>query len=87
MLSIHSMAVVVKTVLGSHFGGGGFSCIRQFFRTYFSGDWDVHWGVSGILTYGHMNQPTPVDYLVVPSHPVPWLFGLLGLVGGFHLTL
>ena len=23
------------------------------FRTYFSGDWDVHWGY-GILTHGHM---------------------------------
>ena len=24
------------------------------FRTYFSGDWDVHWGVTGILTHGHV---------------------------------
>ena len=23
------------------------------FRTYFSGDWDVHWGY-GVLTYGHV---------------------------------
>ena len=23
------------------------------FRTYFSGDWDVHWG-HGILTHGHV---------------------------------
>ena len=23
------------------------------FRTYFSGDWDVHWGY-GVLTHGHM---------------------------------
>ena len=36
----------VKTVLGSHFGVGEFT----HFRTYFSGDWDVH----GILTHGHM---------------------------------
>ena len=35
------MAVVVKTVLGSHFGVGEFT---THFRTYFSGDWDVHWG-------------------------------------------
>ena len=35
------LAVVVKTVLGSHFGVGDFT---THFRTYFSGDWDVHWG-------------------------------------------
>ena len=34
------MAVVVKAVLGSHFGVGEFT----HFRTSFSGDWDVHWG-------------------------------------------
>ena len=45
-------AVVVKTVLGSHFGVGEFT---THFRTYFSGDWDVHWGY-GILTYGHMAE-------------------------------
>ena len=38
------MAVVVKTVLGSHFGVGEFT---THFRTYFSGDWDVHWGKRG----------------------------------------
>ena len=21
---------------------------------YFSGDWDVHWGLTGILTHGHI---------------------------------
>ena len=31
----------VKPVLGSHFGVGEFT---THFRTYFSGDWDVHWG-------------------------------------------
>ena len=31
----------VKTVLGSHFGIGEFT---THFRTYFSGDWDVHRG-------------------------------------------
>ena len=35
------MAVVVRTVLGSHFGVGEFT---THVRTYFSGDWDVHWG-------------------------------------------
>ena len=34
----HYMTVVVKTVLGSHFGLGEFT---THFRTYFSGDWDV----------------------------------------------
>ena len=31
----------VKTVLGSHFGVGEFT---THFRTFFNGDWDVHWG-------------------------------------------
>ena len=44
------MAVVVQTVLGSHFGG--FRC-NTHVRTDSSGDWDVHWGC-GILTHGHM---------------------------------
>ena len=34
------LAVVVKTVLGSHVGVG----FTTHFRTYFSGDWDAHWG-------------------------------------------
>ena len=34
------VAVVVKTVLGSHVGVGEFT---THFRTYFTGDWDVHW--------------------------------------------
>ena len=34
--------------MGSHFGVGEFT-IR--FRTFFSGDWDVHWGY-GISTHG-----------------------------------
>ena len=36
--------------MGSHFGG--FRCTTHF-RTYFSGDWDVHWGYR-LLTEGHM---------------------------------
>ena len=39
-----------KTVLGFHFGVGEFT---THFRTYFSGDWDVHWGY-GFLTHDHM---------------------------------
>ena len=46
------MAVVVKTVLGSHFGLGEFT---THFRTYFRGDWDVHCGY-GILTHGHIRE-------------------------------
>ena len=54
------MAVVVKTVLskptGSHFGVGEFT----HFRTYFSGDWDVHWKYGlWILTHGQMDQGRP----------------------------
>ena len=44
------MAVVVKTVLGSHFGVGEFT---THFRSYSSGDWEVHLGTTGILTHGH----------------------------------
>ena len=36
-----------------HFGVGEFT---THFRTYFSVDWDVHWGY-GILTHGHIIQP------------------------------
>ena len=37
-----SMAVAVRTVLGSHFGLVGE--VTTHVRTYSSGDWDVHWG-------------------------------------------
>ena len=37
--------------MGSHFGVGEFT---THFRTYFSGDWDVHWDY-WIMTHGHMN--------------------------------
>ena len=36
--------------MGPHFRVGE---ITTHFRTYFSGDWDVHWGY-GILTHGHV---------------------------------
>ena len=39
--------------MGSHFGVGEFA---THFRTYFSGDWDVHWGY-GLLTHGHVFFP------------------------------
>ena len=44
------VAVVVKTSMGSHSGVGEFT----HFRTYFSGDWDVHWGLTGVLTHGRV---------------------------------
>ncbi|CAJ1336208.1 unnamed protein product [Effrenium voratum] len=37
--------------MGSHFGVGEFTTC---FRTYFGGDWDVHWGYDLDLTHGHM---------------------------------
>ena len=40
--------------MGSHFGVGEFT---THFRTYFSGDWDVHWG------YGF--EPWPWDFIPV----------------------
>ena len=39
--------------MGSHFGEGEFT----HFRTYFGGDWDVHWGITGILTHGEWHVP------------------------------
>ena len=29
------------------------------FRTYFGGNWDVHWGITGVLTHGHMDKQGP----------------------------
>ena len=48
--NVLDVAVVVKT------NGIPFWLVGEFtthFRTYFSGDWDVHWGY-GFLTHGHM---------------------------------
>ena len=39
-----------STPMGSHFGVGEFT---NHYKTYFSGDWDVHWGC-GVLTHGHI---------------------------------
>ena len=47
------VAVVVKTVLGSHFGVGAPPIL-----VYFSGDRDVHWGY-GVLTHGHVQLAVP----------------------------
>ena len=49
------MAVVVKTILGPILVGE----FTTHFRTCFSGD--VHWGVTGLLTHGHI-------WLVAEAH-------------------
>ena len=44
---------------GLHGPGGCGSKPSEFttlFRTYFSGDWDVHWGLAGILTHGQVSS-------------------------------
>ena len=46
------MAVVVKTVVVD-FMLVGIGEFTTDFRTYFSWEWDVHWGY-GLLTHGHM---------------------------------
>ena len=49
-LALPDVAVVVKNVLGSHFGGFGEFTTH---KAYLSGDWDVHWGITGLLTHSH----------------------------------
>ena len=50
--------------MGYHFGVGEFT---THFRTYFSGDWDVHWGY-GLLTHGHIAEETGRSPLVTSSN-------------------
>ena len=45
-------SAVGQNLMASHFGVGEFT---THFRTYFSGDWDVHWGY-GILTHGQSKR-------------------------------
>ena len=71
---LSEMAVVVKAN-GMPFWG---RCTTHF-RTYFSGDWDVHWGY-GILTHGQM-----VGLGVVPLHHGPlWAGGKRSEMVGFR---
>ena len=66
----------VKTVLGSHFGVGEFT---SHFRTYVSGDWDVHWrGTIWILTHGHISSFCFWPVLQTPSFGL-FLFSSLGI--------
>ena len=52
-LTASHLAVVAKTVLGSHFGGLLNS--PPIVEPIFSGDWDVRWGYGlWILTHGHL---------------------------------
>ena len=65
--------LVVKTVLGSHFGVGEFTA---HFRTYSSGDWDVHRGY-GILTpwpfpRRELSPTYPKVYDPLPAPPPPF---------------
>ena len=48
---------------------------------HFSGDWDVHWGPTGILTDGHMGHLAPVTFSPVLVKPPSstWLEGLLDI--------
>ena len=45
-----------------HFGVGEFT---PHFRTYFSGDWDVHWRY-GVLTHSRVSQWEAAKMLVLP---------------------
>ena len=55
--------------MGSHFGVGEFT---THFRTYFSGDWDVHWGYA-LWTHGHV--------CVTGKSSCPWCVVWIGGVG------
>ena len=57
---LRDVAVVVKAVLGSHFGVGAPPLL-----VCFSGHWDVHWGF-GILTHDHLSQRGTPRILVLP---------------------
>ena len=35
--------------------------LTTHFRTYFSGDWDVHWGYLCVLTHAHMSGALSKD--------------------------
>ena len=60
---VNHVAVVVKTVLGSHFGVGAARML-----VYFSGEWDVHWGY-GLLTHDHVCSIRLEDLKGWPSRP------------------
>ena len=58
-----------STPMGSHFGVGEFT---THFRTYFSGDWDVHWGYGGLTIIAMCQMGKPLARWGLPS------FGLFG---------
>ena len=43
---------------GSHFGV--FGEFTTHFRTYFSANWDVHWGLTGLLTHGNVGYAVAI---------------------------
>ena len=77
--------------MGSHFGVAEFT---TQLRTYFSGDWDVHWGY-GLLTHGQMTLPLryvtlllflyvfPLRNIAQPA--LPPSFALLSWIRGLML--
>ena len=69
--------MVVKTVLGSQFGVGEFT---THFRTYFSGDWDVHRGYD-LAVDPWPDEHTPKRQAEESSGRGP-PFGLAGLAAG-----
>ena len=72
------VAVVVKTHGISSWG----RCTTHF-RTYFSGDWDVHWGCA-VLTHGQMVPHVAVCVLGAPVLSVTTVLGNQDLVSLPH---
>ena len=61
----------LSEAMGSHFGVG--ECTTHF-RTYFSGDWDVHWGATGVLTHVHISKVvSPQPELPRISRTTSWM--------------
>ena len=65
------MAVVVKTLMGSHFWAGA-----PLILVYFCRDWDVHWGYR-CLTHGHMGDA--LNIASKPNHFQGFPFSLLAI--------
>ena len=60
------VAVVVKTVLASHFGVGA-----PLILVYFSGDWDVDWGHGSCQSIAIATSPSGKVGFVYGIHPQP----------------
>ena len=53
--------------MGSHFGIP-FWGITTHFRTCFSGDWDVRWGITGVLAHGQVDCRKKSGTLILTSN-------------------